>query len=207
MGAGGGRTPGGSDRGAVRADREWFTLAITITPATPAEASRQNRPRRQRQIKKPPSAKPPKSRPVRRRRRANQASPERRPAREAKLEPPAPPPCHPRRFTTFVVFPAGESTTSDRSMTKTRSRQKDEVRHRHHADASTSRLLDREVTVEELIAFSTLYRLDSCGNLMRNPRMPGSVQAGTAASRLWSKAGPAIRLAGRGAIVCGSRDP
>jgi eukaryotic-like serine/threonine-protein kinase len=134
-------------------DREWFTLAITITPAAapkpktePAKekAGSQREPRKpaeSRQSKPDETAKPAASR--------KSAAP----AEKPKLEPPALPLPTKTFYYTFVVFPGGAHDIGSVDETE---RQKDEIRHRITLTLPYA-LLDREITLEELIAFSPLY--------------------------------------------------
>lgn len=106
-------------------EREWFTLAMTVTPTSPPK---------------------PKEKPA-----------DDKGERESKTEQedPKPEPLPPKTFYyTFVVFPAGQSEIG--SVSDEPDRQRIEVRHsvtlsRHFA------LLDREITMEELIAFQPRY--------------------------------------------------
>jgi formylglycine-generating enzyme required for sulfatase activity len=132
-------------------DREWFTLAITVTPTAPpkpkAEPAKDNaksksEPRKSaesRQSKPDETAKPAAS------------STSAAPAEKAKLEPPALPLPPKTFYYTFIVFPAG--TYDIGSFNDEPGRQKNEVRHRITLTRPYA-LLDREITFEELIAFS-----------------------------------------------------
>jgi eukaryotic-like serine/threonine-protein kinase len=129
-------------------DREWFTLAITVTPT--AEPAKENsgskpepgKPAESRQSKPDETAKPAAS---------NKSA---APAEKAKAEPPALPLPTKTFYYTFVVFPAGAYDVG--SVNDEPDRQKNEVRHRVTL-ARPFALLDREITVAELIAFSPLY--------------------------------------------------
>jgi eukaryotic-like serine/threonine-protein kinase len=130
------------------ADREWFTLAITVTPK--AEPAKENvgskpepgKPAESRQSKPDETAKPAAS------------SKSAAPAEKAKLEPPALPLPTKTFYYTFIVFPAGAYDIG--SVNDEPDRQKNEVRHRVTLTRPFA-LLDREITLEELIAFSPLY--------------------------------------------------
>ena len=121
-------------------DREWFTLAITVTPAAPAKPKAEPSKNNAR-----PKSEPPKS---------TAASTSAVPAEKAKLEPHAPPSPPKTFYYTFVVFPAGDYDIG--SVNDEPDRLKSEVRHSVTLTRPFA-LLDREVTVEELIAFSPLY--------------------------------------------------
>ena len=135
-------------------DREWFTLAITVTPTAPpkpkTEPAKENagsksepgKPAESRQSKPDETAKPAAS------------SKSAAPAEKAKLEPPALPLPTKTFYYTFIVFPAGAYDIG--SVNDEPDRQKNEVRHRVTLTRPFA-LLDREITVEELIAFSPLY--------------------------------------------------
>ena len=95
-------------------DREWFTLAITVTPAAPAK----------------PKTEPSKKMPDRNREPTEidpAASTSAAPAEKAKLEPPAPPSPPKTFYFTFVVFPAGDYDIG--SVNDEPDRLKSEVRH------------------------------------------------------------------------------
>jgi formylglycine-generating enzyme required for sulfatase activity len=129
-------------------DRGWFTLAITVTPK--AEPAKENagskpepgKPAESRQSKPDETAKPAAS--------GKSAAP----AEKAKLEPPALPLPTKTFYYTFIVFPAGAYDIG--SVNDEPDRQKNEVRHRVTLTRPFA-LLDREITVLELIAFSPLY--------------------------------------------------
>jgi eukaryotic-like serine/threonine-protein kinase len=141
------------------ADREWFTLAITVTPTAPPkpkmEAAKENtgsksepgKPAESRQSKPDETAKPAAS------------SKSAAPAEKAKLEPPALPLQSKTFYCTFIVFPAGAYDIG--SVNDDPDRQKDEDRHRITLTRPYA-LLDREITVEELIASSP-----KCAGFMR----------------------------------------
>jgi eukaryotic-like serine/threonine-protein kinase len=135
-------------------DREWFTLAITVTPAAPPKPktepvkesagskSEPRKPAESRQSKPDETAKPAAS------------SKSAAPAEKDKLEPPALPLPTKTFYYTFVVFPAGAYDIG--SVNDEADRGKKEVR-RSVTLTRPFALLDREITVEELIAFSPRY--------------------------------------------------
>ena len=132
-------------------DREWFTLAITVTPTAPpkpkAEPAKENAKSNQSHRNRPSPGSRNLTKP---RNRPHRASPRRRPKRPNSNHPPFR--CRPRRFIyTFIVFPAG--TYDIGSVNDEPGRQKNEVRHRITLTRPFA-LLDREITFEELIAFS-----------------------------------------------------
>jgi formylglycine-generating enzyme required for sulfatase activity len=132
-------------------DREWFTLAITVTPTAPSKPktepvkenagskSEPRKPAESRQSKPDETAKP------------AAASTSTAPAEMAKGESPALRVPTKTFYYTFVVFPAG--TYDIGSVKDEADRQKIEVRHRVTLTRLFA-LLDREITFEELIAFS-----------------------------------------------------
>lgn len=111
-------------------DREWFTLAITVKPTAPPQ---------------------PKTEPA--------EDPEKGEATAAGGEAEAPTPSLPDKtfYYTFIVFPPDESTIG--SPEDEPDREKDDVREKRHPVNLTRSfaLLDREITMEELIAFKPLY--------------------------------------------------
>jgi hypothetical protein len=135
-------------------DREWFTLAITVTPTAPPkpkmEAAKENagsksepgKPADSRQSKPDETAKPAAS--------SRSAAP----AEKAKLEPPVQPLPTKTFYYTFIVFPAGAYDIG--SVNDEPDRGKGEDWHRITL-ARPYALLDREITFEELIAFSPNY--------------------------------------------------
>ena len=183
-------------------DREWFTLAITVTPTAPpkpkTEPAKENagskseprKPAESRQSKPDETAKPAAS------------SKSAAPAEKAKLEPPALPLPTKTFYYTFIVFPAGAYDIG--SVNDEPDRQKNEVRHSVTLTRPFA-LLDREITVEELIAFSphirgihAAIRCETRGCRVRC----GLVRRGG----LLPVAGPAVGLVGRRPVVCGSGD-
>ena len=141
-------------RSRILPDREWFTLAITVTPAgapkPKTEPAKENagsksepgKPAESRQSKPDETAKPAAS--------GKSAAP----AEKAKVEPPALPLPTKTFYYTLIVFPAGAYDIG--SVNDEPDRQKNEVRHRVTLTRPYA-LLDREITVLELIAFSPLY--------------------------------------------------
>jgi len=136
------------------ADREWFTLAITVKPAAPpkpeTEPAKENA-GSQSEPRKP--AEPPQSKPGETAKPAP-SSKSASAAEKAKLEPPALPLPTKTFYYTFIVFPAGAYDIG--SVNDEPDQQKDEVRHRITLTRPYA-LLDREVTWEELIAFEPGY--------------------------------------------------
>jgi len=135
-------------------DREWFTLAIAVTPAAPPKP--ETEPAKEKagsNSERPKPAESPKSKPDETAKPAA-SSKSAAPAEKAKLGPPAQPLPAKTFYYTFIVFPAGASDIG--SVNDEAVRQKDEVRHRITLTRPYA-LLDREITVEELIAFSPLY--------------------------------------------------
>ena len=103
-------------------DREWFTLAITVTPKSPPK----------------PIVKPGKE----------------KGELESEPEPPVEPLPRKTFHYTFIVFPSGSSEIG--SVADEPDPQKDELRHAVTLTRPFA-LLDREVTMEELIAFEPEY--------------------------------------------------
>ncbi|MDP1561061.1 MAG: formylglycine-generating enzyme family protein, partial [Pirellulaceae bacterium] len=114
-------------------DREWFMLAVTVTPTAPPKP------------KTEPTEDPQEG-------EANAAT-------ETDEGEEAPTPSLPGKtfYYTFIVFPPGESTVG--SPEDEPERQKDDVREKRHRVKLTRpfALLDREITMEELIAFKPMY--------------------------------------------------
>jgi eukaryotic-like serine/threonine-protein kinase len=135
-------------------DREWFTLAITVTPTAPPKPKTE--PAKEKAESKSEPRKPAESRPSEPDETAKPAAASKpaAPAEKAKLEPPAVPLPTKTFYYTFIVFPAGTSDIG--SVNDEPDRGKNEVRHRVTLTRPYA-LLDREITVEELIAFSPLY--------------------------------------------------
>ena len=127
-------------------EREWFTLAITVTPTPPPKP------------KEKPAAKPGDTSESK---GEESSQPEKPPATpvgdQGKAEPPAEPLPAKTFYYTFIVFPEGEYTIGSVADEPERSPQED--RETRHAVKLTRpfALLDREVTMEELIAYSPQY--------------------------------------------------
>jgi formylglycine-generating enzyme required for sulfatase activity len=117
-------------------DREWFTLAITVKPTPPPKP----KPEEKEEGAEPPEGKQEES-------DTNKTEPN---------EPETPPePLPPKTFYyTFIVHPKGEYTIG--SVTDQLDREKDEVRHTVTLTRPFA-LLDREITFDELIAFSPQF--------------------------------------------------
>jgi formylglycine-generating enzyme required for sulfatase activity len=135
-------------------DREWFTLAITVTPTAPSQPkteSGQEKAGSQSEPRRPTESRPPKpeasAKPA-------ATSKSLAPAEKAKLEPPVEPLPARTFYYTFIVFPLGAYDIG--SGNDEPDRAKNETRHRVTLTRPFA-LLDREITVEELIAFSPLY--------------------------------------------------
>ena len=132
-------------------DREWFTLAITVTPTAPAKpapakekaaapaepgkkgaaaTSKPGEPGKKETASKPGAA-----------------------AEKSKPEPPGAPLPKKTFYYTFIVFPAGSYAMGAADEPD---RKKDEVRHEVKIMRPYA-LLDREIRMEELIAFSPRY--------------------------------------------------
>ena len=131
------------------ADREWFTLAISVTPTArpkPTEKPTEKDPGSQ----PLPSSEKPIS--------GESASPDtgksEKPFAHDKPQPPAEPPPPKTSYYTFVVFPAGEYTIG--SIDDEPDRNTNEARHPVKLTRPFA-VLDREITFEELIAFSPRY--------------------------------------------------
>ncbi len=121
-------------------DREWFTLAITVTPTSPPKP-------KEKLVevigKKESKAEQPVEGDGAKKAEGEDANPEPLPQKTF--------------YYTFVVFPAGESEIGSVSDEPDRSKQENhEVRHRVKLTRSFA-LLDREITMEELIAFNPVY--------------------------------------------------
>ncbi len=111
-------------------DREWFTLAITVTPNSPPKP-----------VEKPGQEK-----------EASESEPD-KPAPD-KPEPPVEPLPPKTFYFTFIMFPAGKSEIG--SVDDEPDREKDERRHTVSRTQPFA-LCDREVTFDELIAFAPKY--------------------------------------------------
>ncbi len=136
------------------ADREWFTLAITVTPQSPqVEVSADENAATQAETEAGTAVEgtvPQDEEP-----RKNDESGNTESAKgEAEPEPPAAP-LPPRTFYyTFIVFPPGQSMIG--SVDDETGRQKEEIRRQVTLTQSFA-LLDREITFEELMAFGPKY--------------------------------------------------
>jgi eukaryotic-like serine/threonine-protein kinase len=132
-------------------DREWFTVAITVTPAAPPKPKTE--PAKEKAGSKSGPRKPAESRQSKPDETAKPAASSKSaaPAEKAKLEPSALPLPAKTFYFTFIVFPAGDYEIG--SVNDEPDRGKKEVRHRITLTRPFA-LLDREVTFEELIAFS-----------------------------------------------------
>jgi hypothetical protein len=122
--------------------REWFTLAITVTPTLP-------KPKEKPTEKKPGSEPPPTAKKAK-----SEKGDAATPGEPGKSRTPAPPakPLPPKTFYyTFIVFPAGDYTIG--SIDDEPDRSKNETRHPVKLTRPFA-LQDREITFEELIAFS-----------------------------------------------------
>ena len=133
-------------------DREWFTLAITVTPTSPPKpaekASDENA------TPDAESTAPPRAEGAAAQDEATEQKDESDIAQPAKDEA-KPEPLPPKTFYyTFIVFPAGDSQIG--SFGNEPDRQKEEFRHGVTLTRPFA-LLDREITFEELIAFSPQY--------------------------------------------------
>jgi formylglycine-generating enzyme required for sulfatase activity len=132
--------------------REWFTLAISVTPTAPPKP--QEKPAETKPgSEQPPSAQKPKSEEGGAAKTGEPRKSETPPAR-SQPKPPAEPLPPKTFYYTFVVFPAGEYTIG--SIHDEPGRIKNETRHPVKLTRPFA-LLDREITFEELIAFSPTY--------------------------------------------------
>jgi len=135
-------------------DREWFTLAITVKPTAPPKP--ETEPSKEKAGSNSEPRKPaesPKSKPNENAKPAA-SSKAASAAEKAKLEPPVEPLPAKTFYYTFVVFPAGAYDIG--SVNDEPDRVKHEVRHSVTLTRPYA-LLDREITFEELIAFSPQY--------------------------------------------------
>ena len=135
-------------------DREWFTVAITVTPAAPPKPKTE--PAKENAGSKSEPGKPAESRQSNPDETAKPAASSKSlaPAEKVKLEPPALPLPTKTFYYTLIVFPAGAYSIG--SVNDERDRVKNEVRHSVTLTRPFA-LLDREITLEELIAFSPRY--------------------------------------------------
>ncbi len=121
-------------------EREWFTLAIEVNPTSPANLKPENEDESVAADAKAEEGD------------STQTAPEESKSQESK-SPAAPLP--PKTFYyTFIVFPSGDYTIG--ALPDQPDRQKDEVRHTVTLTRPFA-MLDREITFEELIAFSPVY--------------------------------------------------
>jgi serine/threonine protein kinase/formylglycine-generating enzyme required for sulfatase activity len=128
--------------------REWFTLSITVTPTS-------QKPKEKLAEKKPGSEPPPSAEKLKS--AGGQAAKPGEPGKsgtavQSQPEPPAKPLPPKTFYFTFVVFPAGDYTIGSNDDEPDRA--KNETRHPVKLTRSFA-LLDREITFDELIAFST----------------------------------------------------
>ena len=172
-------------------DREWFTLGITVTPtAQPkpkTEPAKENA-RSKSELRKPTESG--QSKPGETTKPAPSSKPA-APAEKAKLEPLALPLPTKTFYYTFVVFPAGAYSIG--SVNDEADRQKNEVPHRITLTSPYAAPLDREITLEELIAFSPKY----AEFMQRFDAKPADAGFGADwydAVRLLPVAGPAVGL-------------
>ena len=132
--------------------RDWFTLAISVTPTAPPKP--QEKPSEKKPgSEPPPSAKKSKSEEGEAAKTGEPGKSETPPA-QSQPEPPAKPLPQKTFYYTFVVFPAGEYTIG--SINDEPDRIKSETRHPVKLTRPVA-VLDREITFEELIAFSPKY--------------------------------------------------
>lgn len=121
-------------------DREWFTLAITVTPTSPPKPKEKSAEEKE---DKESKAEPPAEGDGTKKAEAEDAKPESLPPKTF--------------YYTFIVFPAGESVIGSVSDEPYRSkRENEEVRHSVTLTRPFA-LLDREITMEELIAYDPDY--------------------------------------------------
>jgi formylglycine-generating enzyme required for sulfatase activity len=132
--------------------REWFTLALAVTPTAP-KMPQEEPAEKKLGSQAPPSAKKPKSGEGEAA-KTNEPGKSRTPPAQSKPQPPAEPPPPKTFYYTFVVFPAGEYSIG--SIDDEPDRNKSETRHTVKLTRPFA-VLDREITFEELIAFSPRY--------------------------------------------------
>jgi formylglycine-generating enzyme required for sulfatase activity/cellulose biosynthesis protein BcsQ len=130
-------------------EREWFTLRITVKPTPPPEPGEGG-------AKEDPSGKSAAAkRDASTQSKAGETSKSAPSGEAAKARAAAPAAAPPKTFDyTFIVFPAGEFTIG--SVNDEPGRFKNEVRHPVRLTRPFA-LLDREITLEELIAFDPSY--------------------------------------------------
>ena len=128
-------------------DREWFTLAITVTPPAPPKPQEKT-------LERPAENKAATEHSEKGTAKPDESGKPAAPQEETKPQPaPEPPP--PKTFYyTFIVFPAGEYDIG--SVTDEPDRLKNEVRHPVKLTRPFA-LLDREITFDELIAFKPRF--------------------------------------------------
>jgi formylglycine-generating enzyme required for sulfatase activity/energy-coupling factor transporter ATP-binding protein EcfA2 len=137
-------------------DREWFTLAITVTPTAPPKP--QEKPTEEKSAQEnpgsapPPSAETPKPEEGETAKTDETGKPE-PPTEQNQPEPPVELPSK-TFYYTFIVFPAGDYTIG--SVEDEPDRAKGETRHPVKLSRPFA-LSDRGVTFEELLAFSPKY--------------------------------------------------
>jgi eukaryotic-like serine/threonine-protein kinase len=132
-------------------DREWFTLAITVTPTAPPKPKTE--PSKEKAGSKSEPRKPAESWQSKPDETAKPAASSKfaAPAEKAKLEPPVEPLPTKTFYYTLIVFQEGKATIG--SLNDEPDRVKNEVRHSVTLTRPFA-LLDREITFEELRAFS-----------------------------------------------------
>jgi formylglycine-generating enzyme required for sulfatase activity len=131
-------------------DREWFTLAITVTPTSPPKPEEKPAAENTASETEPQTTPPSEDEGTQQKDESDSTEPAKH---EAKPEP-----LPPRTFYyTFIVFPPGDSRIGSVEDEPERSvKVNDELRHVVNLSRPFA-LLDREVTFEELIAFSPAY--------------------------------------------------
>jgi serine/threonine protein kinase/formylglycine-generating enzyme required for sulfatase activity len=118
-------------------DREWFTMAITVTPTSPKPMEKSAEEKEDKELKD----EPPVEGDGTKKSEAEDAKPVQLPQKTF--------------YYTFIVFPAGESVIGSVSDEPYRS-EIEEVRHSVKLTRPFA-LSDREITMEELIAFNPIY--------------------------------------------------
>jgi formylglycine-generating enzyme required for sulfatase activity len=138
------------------ADREWFTLAIAVTPTAPPKpqeepAENKTTTRTETKPEKPADGTESNDRDTKKPQESSKPAP---PQEKTIPEPPPEPLPSKTFYYTFIVFPAGDYEIG--SVNDEPEQQKDEVRHSVTLTRPYA-LLDREITFEELIAFKPIY--------------------------------------------------